>query len=244
MSNHACRLKFIAYNFRLVKAQKLQKQSYMKKILFAIMLAIPFAANAQSNWESPTINSTKTAATKKDKKVEKKKNNNDPKYLAGAVPVVDGKVQWTLDLEVAGKTAEQIYETLYGYMEELTSSDNQLKGSQIAIVNKAEHSVVVNVKEWLLFKKTAIMIDRAATSYNIFADCSDGHLQVKLTRVVFDYTENTQGQDGIYKAEEWITDEEALNKARTKMYPGVAKFRRKMIDRKDEIFNQISNLWK
>ena len=45
-------------------------------------------------------------------------------------------------------------------------------------------------------------------------------------------------------AEEWITDENALNKAKTKLLKYSGKFRRKTIDRKDEIFENITNALK
>ena len=42
--------------------------------------------------------------------------------------------------------------------------------------------------------------------------------------------------------EKWITDEYAVNKKHTKLYPISAKFRRKTIDRKDFIFNKFDTL--
>ena len=39
-----------------------------------------------------------------------------------------------------------------------------------------------------------------------------------------------------YRAEKWITAEEAMNKAKTKLLKIPGKFRRFTIDRKDEIF--------
>ena len=45
------------------------------------------------------------------------------------------------------------------------------------------------------------------------------------------------GKNGVpYKAEEWITDKEAVNKKGTKLYPRSGKFRRLTIDRVEEIF--------
>ena len=41
------------------------------------------------------------------------------------------------------------------------------------------------------------------------------------------------------KADDWITDKHALNKKKTKLYKGSGKFRRKTIDRKDNIFGKI-----
>ena len=43
-----------------------------------------------------------------------------------------------------------------------------------------------------------------------------------------------------YKAEEWITDEYALNKAKTKLVRGLAKWRRKTVDFADDIFMDVA----
>jgi hypothetical protein len=40
-------------------------------------------------------------------------------------------------------------------------------------------------------------------------------------------------------AEKWITDQYGLNKAKTKLSKMSGKFRRKTIDRKDEVFETI-----
>ena len=46
------------------------------------------------------------------------------------------------------------------------------------------------------------------------------------------------------RAEEWITDKEGLNKSKTKLSKISGKFRRKTIDRKDEIFATITEALK
>ena len=40
-------------------------------------------------------------------------------------------------------------------------------------------------------------------------------------------------------ADDWISDSNALNKKGTKLYKGSGKFRRKTIDRKNNIFGRI-----
>jgi len=216
----------------------------MKRIIIAIFAVLPLCTMAQSEWTTPEDAKPMVKQDAKKEKAVKKNAKKDPKYLKGAAPMVDGRVEWTMELDIPGKSVQQIYDRIYQYMEELTHTDNQIKGSRVALVNKDEHAVITNVKEWLIFKQNAISLDRAATSYKLFAFCSDNHLKLTLTRIIFDYSENVPGDNGIYKAEEWIADETALNKKGTKIYPGSSRFRIKMIDRKDEIFNQVANLWK
>ena len=219
----------------------------MRNLMLILFAVLPMSLLAQNNWEVPTEQvQTEKSVESNTKEVKKKKisKNSNPKYLAGAVPVVDGRVQWTLELDVPGKSAEDIYNKMYDFLVAYTKSDNQLEGSQVALVNKAEHSIIASVREWIVFRKSFISLDRAATAYKLFATCKDNHLQLILSRIVFDYTENVPGGNGIYKAEEWITDEEAINKKGTKLYPGSAKFRRGMIDRKDEIFAKVTDLFR
>ena len=59
---------------------------------------------------------------------------------------------------------------------------------------------------------------------------------------MYRYEEQREGGGHVLKAEEYINDKNALNKKKTKMYKGVAKFRRKTIDRKDYLFSSIVQL--
>ena len=54
------------------------------------MLCLPMAGMAQNQWERPDIQEKKAVKTEKEVTTE------DPKYLEGAVPVVNGEVCWTL----------------------------------------------------------------------------------------------------------------------------------------------------
>ena len=63
-----------------------------------------------------------------------------------------------------------------------------------------------------------------------------------MDRISYKYEEERNKQ--VYKAEEWISDDNAVNKKNTKLYRGSAKFRRKTIDRKDQIFETVKNVLK
>ena len=201
------------------------------------MTFLPIAAFAQSEWEKPNTSAVKVGD---EAKQETTRTDPDAKYLEGAVPEVDGKVEWTLDVDVPGKDAEQIYDIMLQYLTNLTKSENQLEGSCVALVNKAEHIVVANVREWLVFTDKLLALDRAKFYYTVIAYCKDGHLTVTLGRISYRYEDGGDDNDGtLYKAEEWINDENALNKKKTKMYRGPKKFRKNTIDRKDYLFDSI-----
>ena len=93
-----------------------------------------------------------------------------------------------------------------------------------------------------MFKNTAFALDRTVFSYTIIAKATDGHLNLTLSRISYQYEMDRTDTEGMnVTAEEWITDEEALNKKKTGLNRMSAKFRIKTIDRKDNIFDTISN---
>ena len=214
----------------------------MKKTIIAIMLLCPTLSFAQNTWEVPTQKTEVRDTTKRKALFETKKKVEDPKYLSGAVPVVDGKVTFTLDMDVKGKTAQEIYDILYGVLDNMTKEENQFKESKIAIVNKGEHTIAARYKEWLVFRNSALSLDRTVFNYTIIAQATDGHVNVKLFRISYQYELERGINDGIeVVAEEWITDEQGLYKKKDKLAKYSGKFRKKTIDRKDNIFETITN---
>lgn len=214
----------------------------MKKTIIAIMLLCPTLSFAQNTWEVPTQKTEVRDTTKRKALFETKKKVEDPKYLSGAVPVVDGKVTFTLDMDVKGKTAQEIYDILYGVLDNMTKEENQFKESKIAIVNKGEHTIAARYKEWLVFRNSPLSLDRTVFNYTIIAQATDGHVNVKLFRISYQYELERGINDGIeVVAEDWITDEQGLNKKKDKLAKYSGKFRKKTIDRKDNIFETITN---
>lgn len=193
---------------------------------------------AQSEWEKPTKQGEDAP---KKSLIMKNEANTDPRYLAGTVPEVDGKVVFTLEKDVPGKDAQTIYDLVYKVLDHMTEGENQFKESAISLVNKKDHIIAAKYREWLVFKSTALALDRTVFNYTIIARCSDEHLSLTLSRISYAYEIEREGTEGLQtSAEEWITDKYALNKSKTKLSRLSGKFRRKTIDRKDEIFDIIS----
>lgn len=215
-----------------------------KYILIAAIMLVAKGAKGQNVWEVPTDNSTnnteiKAAKGNKTGNGTTKTPLKNAKYLSGAVTEKDGKVVWELNIDLKGKTAQQIYDATIKTFQSYTKQDNQLEGSKIALVNKAEHIIVAQVKEWLVFKDAFLALDRAKLQYNLVATCMDGKLNVTMGRISYLYDENDgKGETRIF-AEEAINDKNGLNKKKTKLTPGWARFRIKTVDRKDEVFNYI-----
>lgn len=208
----------------------------MKKILFAIMMLFPLMGMAQNTTGDAQAQNTQRRAL-----FEKKHKTVDAKYLKGAVPEVDGKVVFTLDKDVPGMTADQIYEKVRTVMENIIAQPNQLKQvSKIAIDDKASHIIGARISEWLVFRKAALNVDQTVFNYSLIAKVSDGHLHLTMERMGYQYEmerPDTQGMET--KAEDWITDKWGLNKKGNKLAKYSGKFRRKTIDRKDDIFGRV-----
>lgn len=209
----------------------------MKLIFVLVTCLIPMIGWSQGVWESPV---TEKNNINNDTSVSKDtKPNPDEKYLVGAVPEVNGKVEWQLDVDVPGKSAQEIYDIIFDCFTNLTKEENQLEGSCVSLVNKEEHIVVASMKEWLVFTDKLLALDRTKFNYTLIAYCKDNHLTVTMGRVSYRYDEERVKGGHVYMAEEWINDENALNRKKTRLMPGSAKFRRKTIDRKDLIFDTI-----
>lgn len=195
-------------------------------MLIAMMACLPLMGMAQNSWETENTQGQQV--------------NPDQKYLVGAVPVVDGKVQFTKEISAPGKSAAQIYDIILKYFTQLTKEDNQLEQSRIVGKDSINHNVAGSYQEWLVFKNKPLVLDRTRFMYTLTAQCEDGKATITMRRIYYYYDEERDPQT--YLAEEWITDEYGLKKNKQKLSRVSGKFRRKTIDRKDYLFNKIANL--
>lgn len=200
----------------------------MKKFIFAMMMCLPLGLSAQNTWEMPE---EKGQAA-----------NPDQKYLAGAVPMVDGKVVFHTVIDAPGKNAEQIHDIVRQYMKKMLTEKNQFEQSRIVMDDSVKHEIVGYYQEWLVFKSTALVLDRTRLMYNLIVNCEDGKADITINRIHYLYDEERDPQS--YRAEDWITDKEGLNKKQNKLARVSGKFRRKTIDRKDYLFNKFAELLK
>lgn len=198
-----------------------------------MMVALPMAATAQNTWEMP-----------EEEEVAEKtvKVNPDAKYLAGAVPTVDGKVVFSTTLKAPNKSANEIYSILKKYMLRMTKEKNQFETSSLSIQDSVNHMLAGVYQEWLVFKSSGLSLDRTRFKYTLIAQCEDGKADITISRISYLYEEERNPQK--YTAEDWITDENALRKSKQKLLPISGKFRRKTIDRKDYLFNKMQSLLK
>ena len=182
----------------------------MKKILFTILLALPILVSAKSE---------------------------DPKYLAGAVPEQDGLIVFKQTFAVTGKSQAEIYPVMQAFVKQLVADGRQ--DLRTRVISDENNTIVAKIEEIMTFRKVFLNWDHCYFRYLISAECTaDSKVNLIIKQISYQYLFDNEGKGGEnYKAEEWISDSKAINKAGTKLYPRSGKFRRKTIDRVQEIFD-------
>lgn len=198
-------------------------------------------ASQGSGWVIPTA--TKKETPKPAAQVNGAKLKEDPKYLEGAITFDEqGKIVFDTEIEAPGKSAAQLYDLVFDYMSGLTH-DKESKASRMALVNKDEHIIVNTMDEWLVFSNSFISLDRTECKYNLIAKITDGKVSLSINHINYIYEEGRQTGFKL-PAEEVIIDKVALTKKKNDLARIFGKFRKKTIDRKDQIFNEIAALAK
>lgn len=158
---------------------------------------------------------------------------DDSRYLEGAVPEVDGKVLFTQEFSIPGMSQEEIYNRMLTWMEtDLKKNENN---SRVVYSDSNKGQIVGLGEEWIVFKSTALSLDRTEIQYQLTATCQPGKCIFEVGKIRFEYREGEEK----YTAEEWITDKYALNKSKTKLVRGLAKWRKKTVDFVDNLNQEV-----
>ena len=198
-------------------------------------------ASQGSGWVIPTA--TKKETPKPSAQVNGAKLKEDPKYLEGAITFDEqGKIVFDTEIEAPGKSAAQLYDLVFDYMSGLTQG-KESKASRMALVNKDEHIIANTMDEWLVFSNSFISLDRTECKYNLIAKITDGKVSLSINHINYIYEEGRQTGFKL-PAEEVIIDKVALTKKKNDLARIFGKFRKKTIDRKDQIFSEIAALVK
>ncbi len=219
----------------------------MKKIVAILSLAffcLTLNAQVTNNYQKPddsyTLDSDGKIVKKKKALFErnKKKKDIDPKYLAGGVPEENGRVYFERTINVPGKSAKEIYDTTLRFLMGFVKSEGMLENSNVSVVNPDTKEIGARVQEWLVFENHALSLDRTKFYYQLIVNCSDEKCNVRMRGLSYLYEEDRGGK--LQPAEDIITDEQSLNKAKDGFQKGgVRKFRMKTIDRAEEVFLKI-----
>ena len=89
-----------------------------------------------SGWAIPTAEPKKAEVKKVEKNAQGAVIKADAKYLDGAVTInSEGKIEFTLDTDANGKSADEIYNIVFQYMSKLIKNEQNIN-SRIALVNR------------------------------------------------------------------------------------------------------------
>ena len=197
----------------------------MKK-LFTILLACATMSTSIAQITAPVI---------------EEKSETDIRYMAGAVPEVNGKVVLTRTIEVpAGLTQQEVMNRVDAWLVRCTKDERMHYNQRLpkAADNELQHSYSME----LTFSKSFLAHDFAELAYVLAVRYEGGQLIMEMSHINYKYNENNKLNK--YTAEEMIVDKYALNKKKTKLIFGFKKFRMKTIDLLDELQISLQNEFK
>lgn len=197
----------------------------MKK-LFTILLACATMSTSIAQITAPVI---------------EEKSETDIRYMAGAVPEVNGKVVLTRTVEVpAGLTQQEVMNRVDAWLVRCTKDERMHYNQRLpkAADNELQHSYSME----LTFSKSFLAHDFAELAYVLAVRYEGGQLIMEMSHINYKYNENNKLNK--YTAEEMIIDKYALNKKKTKLIFGFKKFRMKTIDLLDELQISLQNEFK
>lgn len=168
-------------------------------------------------------------------------NYNIEKYLKrGAVPVVDGKVVFSDTLSIVdGYTVAQINDVARSWLEKFFQGKDMERNR---ILSEEDNRIVALAQMEIVFQNNSFSMDKALMSYVITLNSMSGKSTVTIDKIRYNYNDGVSSQ--VLVAEDYITDEEAVNKKGTKLLPITGKFRRKTIDAVEEIFGSYRSVMK
>jgi hypothetical protein len=154
----------------------------------------------------------------------------DPKYLDGAVPEVDGKIVFAKEFAI--DNADAAYDKLQTWLaERMRVAENN---SSVAFADKEKGQILAIGREYIVFTDKALSLDRTLMTYNVHVTVSQNKAIVEIERIRYEYERK------IIPAELQIADGIALNKKKTFIYPAFKKFRKRTVDFAEEYLNSAA----
>lgn len=163
----------------------------------------------------------------------------DTKYLAGAVPEVDGKVQFTRTINTGDKyTEETLFEAVNQWAKEnygKNDKGDKMSGNRVLLSDPAEKNIACAGQKNLVFKKNTFVLDQATLSYQLILGIENTSCIATVRYMKYTYPDFKSPE----AAEELITDKVALNDDKDKLNRYYDKFRKYTIDSINSIFDSL-----
>ena len=145
---------------------------------------------------------------------------DDSKYLAGAVPLENGKVVFAKEINAPSFSKDEVYDRMLDWADGFFSED----GNRVVYSDKAKGDIAAVGQANLVFQSTALSLDRTEMNYRVTMECENQKCVMKVAGIRYEYNVSYQREPEKYTAEEWITDKYCLNKDKTKLNRGNGKF--------------------
>ena len=105
-------------------------------------------------------------------------------YLTGAVPVVNGYVQFDKTYYVKNKSKAALMDSLRNYVQrELVDGEEQLPQARITEVSPDSGIIAASIEEYMYFKRTNWQIHRVRFYYQLVFHVTDGQFDVTMRRL-------------------------------------------------------------
>ncbi len=157
------------------------------------------------------------------------------KYLLGAVPEVGGKVIFEKSIAVKQPVDDN---RLFNLMDKWAQNNYKAEddlNSRVLLSDLQSRTIACAGEKYLVFKKSALVLDQAKMSYQMVMEVGSGKCNVIVRNIRYDYSDSKELQ----AAEQMITDKVALNKKGDKLNRYYDKFRTQTIDSINSIFRSI-----
>lgn len=155
-----------------------------------------------------------------------------------AIPVKNGKVTFEETIVAQGYTAEQVKSVIDAWLKERFVKPTVISAKQINSGNP--YTAILKGEEYIVFKNKPLVLERARIYYYLTLTANDGSCTFNMSRITYWYDDEDENGGLKMIAEEWITDENAINKkGNLKKFEG--KFRNKTIELKDFLINDLTN---
>ena len=155
-----------------------------------------------------------------------------------AIPVKNGKVTFEETIPAQGYTAEQVKSIIDTWLKERFVKPTIISAKHINSGNP--YTAILKGEEYIVFKNKPLVLERARIYYYLTLTANDGSCTFNMSRITYWYDDEDENGGLKMIAEEWITDENAINKkGNLKKFEG--KFRNKTIELKDFLINDLTN---
>lgn len=161
----------------------------------------------------------------------------NPKYLEGAVPVVDGKVVFNKHIPLPGASQQAIFNRTLAWATERFTPEDEFQ-SRVLTANPEEGQIACLGQQYLVFTNKTLALDRAVIHYHLTLTCTPGACDMKMSTIRYRYNVGDKWEN--LSAEEQITDKYTLTKKKDKLIKATGKFRIHTIDLADALHAELT----